>query len=362
MKRLMCFILFALCLCCASCEGSSENTASDPKKENSDSSRITSEVLAEDDEGQNGISAADEITQNNVTVYPIKLIRTDGKLYYDTGENSRMTPRCGTLDGNIRNVCDEYKVPQKDNEANFGGDGSDYYGSGWQNMTDNTKEVPTQDGWRIFKRVDMDSIFVYELKSCMRVVGDDFEEIILSSSEITFDDNGNAIYAEKKSGEKRITLPVKYGQVYDWGITMSAKDVTTTGMTLVIKQSAGNLVGELETGSAYALQKWNGKFWEHVSYASEGAVAWDDVAYIIPKDGEREFPIKWKWLYGELPSGRYMISKSFMDFKGAAGHDDHTFYLEFEIPEESVKAEKSEDADVFSDNAEALCGYPLYEG
>ena len=39
----------------------------------------------------------------------------------------------------------------------------------------------------------------------------------------------------------------------DWGITLSVKDVTDSGLTLVCTQSGGELTGELQTGSDYKL-------------------------------------------------------------------------------------------------------------
>ncbi len=339
MKKILSLMLAVMCFCCVSCTDNPKNAETDDNVEAANK--------ASDNNHGSGVQADIDIAESDITVYPIKMIRADGKLYYDTGENSRMTPRCGTLDGNITSVCDSYNVPGKDGEANFGVE--DYYNSGWQNASDNTKEIPTEDGWRIYKKVEIESRLVYELNSCMRVVRDGAEEIILSSEDVSFDSNGNALYTEKSIDEIRITIPVKYGTVYDWGITLLAKDVTESGMTLVVKQSGGNLVGELNTGSAYSLQVWNGKYWDNVSYSTNVEnVGWDDVAYIIPKNGEREFPINWEWLYGRLPTGRYMISKEFMDFKVGTGHDEHIFYLEFEIPEQT-NAKKD------------LCGYPTAE-
>lgn len=39
----------------------------------------------------------------------------------------------------------------------------------------------------------------------------------------------------------------------DWGIALSVKDVTPTGMTLVCSQSGGEITGELQCGSDYSL-------------------------------------------------------------------------------------------------------------
>lgn len=40
-----------------------------------------------------------------------------------------------------------------------------------------------------------------------------------------------------------------------WGIQLSARDVTPTGMTLICQQSGGEPTGDLHTGSYYSLEK-----------------------------------------------------------------------------------------------------------
>lgn len=74
-----------------------------------------------------------------------KIIKVNGTLYYDTGKYSENLPRCGTLDGNITSIVKESEVPTKDGEANFEG------ARGYQHGTENTIEVPTEEGWLIFE-------------------------------------------------------------------------------------------------------------------------------------------------------------------------------------------------------------------
>ncbi len=351
MKKYIFFALVFLCFVCVSCGNEAENTGNNNVSNGFESGINTDQTMKNDVEICGSMQAVDVGNKENssdvdgaksvenVKVYPIKLVCIGGRLYYDTGENSQMTPRCGTLDGNVNITYTEYEVPQKDGGANFE-IGIEHLGFGWQNVGDSTKEVPMEDGWRIFKRIDLTGFPITDFKSCLRVVGEDFEEIILSSREARFDADGNAIYGEKQTDERRITIPVKYGQVFDWGVTMRAENVTSTGMTLVIAQSGGNLKGELNTGTPYELSVWNGKFWERQPYREGvGDVAWNMPAYNIPAGSEREFEINWEWLYGELSLGKYRISKEIMDFRAGADYDEHTYYLEFEIED-------------------ALCGYP----
>lgn len=118
----------------------------------------------------------------------------------------------------------------------------------------------------------------------------------------------------------------------DWGITLTAKNVTSKGMTLVCSQSGGEITGELECGSDYSLLVNTNGAWNAVPYLVD-EVAWTAEAYYLPLDGSIEFELKWERLYGELPAGTYRIVKGFMDFRGPGDYDSATFHTEFEITE-----------------------------
>ena len=116
----------------------------------------------------------------------------------------------------------------------------------------------------------------------------------------------------------------------DWGITLSVKDVTSTGMTLVCSQSGGEITGELECGSDYSLLVNSNGVWNAVPYLVD-EVAWTSEAYCIPMNDSIEFELKWERLYGELPAGTYRVVKGFMDFRGTGDYDTETYHTEFEI-------------------------------
>lgn len=46
----------------------------------------------------------------------IPMVRIDGKLYYDTGRESIMDARCGTMDGEITSTVDGTEIPTEDNQ------------------------------------------------------------------------------------------------------------------------------------------------------------------------------------------------------------------------------------------------------
>ena len=115
-----------------------------------------------------------------------------------------------------------------------------------------------------------------------------------------------------------------------WGITLTAEDITSTGVTIRCTQSGGEPTGKLQTGSWYILENWtreNG--WQEAPCFAE--VAWTEEAWLIPKDDTCEWKVNWEWLYGVLPSGKYRIGKSIMDFRGTGDYDTAIYYAEFEI-------------------------------
>ena len=117
-----------------------------------------------------------------------------------------------------------------------------------------------------------------------------------------------------------------------WGLSLSVKDVTPTGLTLVITQQGGSPTGELQYGSDYTLEVEQDGAWQNVPYIVEGNFAWADVAYLVTMDGETEQTVDWDWLFGPLSPGHYRLSKDFSDFRGTGDYDTQTYQVEFDIP------------------------------
>jgi len=100
----------------------------------------------------------------------------------------------------------------------------------------------------------------------------------------------------------------------DFGLTLTAEDVTTTGLTLICQQSGGTFEGELSTGSPYSLDKLDGAKWVVCdTLIPEEEIAWTMELYLIQEGGSAEWDVDWTSLYGELQPGSYRISKHFMD-------------------------------------------------
>ena len=121
----------------------------------------------------------------------------------------------------------------------------------------------------------------------------------------------------------------------EWGLTLTAKDVTPTSCTIVFTQSGGNPTGELETGSPFKLEQYkNGKWTDVDELPHEYDLAWTAEAWVIGENMSTEFPEKWNLLYGELPAGKYRISKEIYDWRKPGDSDRKTYYAYFKIDAE----------------------------
>ncbi len=147
--------------------------------------------------------------------------------------------------------------------------------------------------------------------------------------------NNTAGNGEQPSGEDKTDLSSSGNpDKNEIGVTMTAKDVTKTGLTLVVTQSGYTPTGELMTGSFYAIEKLVDGVWlaEETTIPSED-LAWTTEAYLIATNGSTELNVDWSFLYGELDGGSYRIQKSIMDFREAGDYDNTTVYAEFSITE-----------------------------
>lgn len=83
----------------------------------------------------------------------IPMVMVDGKLYYDTGEESSLGERrCGLMDGQITSSVDGSEIPIKDNQSNFG------TGFGYQYGLDDTIEILMNEKWIVFESRDSEEV------------------------------------------------------------------------------------------------------------------------------------------------------------------------------------------------------------
>lgn len=125
-----------------------------------------------------------------------------------------------------------------------------------------------------------------------------------------------------------VSVPVQ--EANDWGISLTLKDLTRTGATIVCTQSGGISVSEINTGSFFILEKLTESGWQEVEQRNlEGDLAWTMEAWIVNLNGTTEWTLNWEWLYGELPDGHYRLGKEFMNFRGPGDYDKMMVYTFF---------------------------------
>ena len=118
----------------------------------------------------------------------------------------------------------------------------------------------------------------------------------------------------------------------EWGITLSAEDVTVTGMTLVCTQNGGTPTGELLTGSPYVIEQlMNGEWFPVPTAPGLGDLIWTMEGWMIQFNNTTQWGVNWEFLYGELGPGVYRIEKEIMDFRGPGDFTQKPYYAEFAI-------------------------------
>lgn len=117
-------------------------------------SNASSEIPASDGISQTVDLSSGELPsgleQEEIIWDTIPMVMVNGKLYYDTGEESTVDGRCGTPDGEITSTVDGSEVPEEDNQSNFGTGFTYQYGS------DDTLEIFMNDKWVIFEHREGD--------------------------------------------------------------------------------------------------------------------------------------------------------------------------------------------------------------
>lgn len=142
---------------------------------------------------------------------PVRLVKINGSLYYETGEDSEVEARCGTLDGNLVKGADKYEIPLNDGETNFSG------AKGYQTgSAENTVEIPIGDDWEIFEKIDTNADilkykYCYVLEGRLPNAADDSEYLVLANdTEVTFEEASYKLLGSDISKTKDIyVLPTE---------------------------------------------------------------------------------------------------------------------------------------------------------
>lgn len=129
---------------------------------------------------------------------------------------------------------------------------------------------------------------------------------------------------------------VSDSEIPEIGLIAEAKEITATGAVIRFRVWDPELSsGELQYGDDYTLERLEQGSWTPVPVVFEGEWAVNDIAYIIPKEGNpddddpandsgiSEWKVDWEWLYGPLTPGDYRIEKTVMDFRGTGDYDTY---------------------------------------
>ena len=118
----------------------------------------------------------------------------------------------------------------------------------------------------------------------------------------------------------------------DWGIALSAENVTETGLTVTCKQSGGKASGELSVQSPYVLDVLNDGQWFVADLADPHKVPqWPDEIRTIEKESSTSWNVDWSVLYGSLKPGSYRISQEISDAEESDEGVTNTYFIYFTI-------------------------------
>lgn len=261
----------------------------------------------------------------------VRMFNVDGDLYYDSGLVSENTPRCGTMDGNLKKTVKENEIPLKSGEANFEAEG-------YQNTTKITKEVNIDGEWVIFKKYDtygrnLDGLkYCYYIKGHLNNAAADSEIIVLSAYEdVTFNDVYAPLLSSVKLNDEKGRTEHNRLNTDKWGIILRADNVTPKGLTLKIEQFGGNPSGSLEYGASYTLETIVNDEWQPVKTKTGKPLVWNALGYMVKMNDITEMNIDWEYGYGELKPGFYRLKKEIMDFRAPGDYDEETYEVYFTI-------------------------------
>ena len=130
------------------------------------------------------------------------------------------------------------------------------------------------------------------------------------------------VEGSSSSGDLEISDP--------WGIALTAKNVTPTGLTVICTQSGGTNVAQLHSGQYYVLEELHGDHWHECEPVIEN-YGFTEEAWIIPLDDSVEWKVDLEWLYGELAPGTYRVGKEITNFRGTGDYDSAVYYAGFTI-------------------------------
>ena len=266
--------------------------------------------------------------------HPVRVFCVDGEVWFDTGHYSNIKGRCGTLDILLEKTVGDGEVPKENCESNFVADGA-------QNVTSITREVPTKLGWAVFKKFEgvgdpKAFDYCFYIKGRLNNAKAESELVVFTNNkDITFSDVYEPLLSSKYSPERakdKACAFESFGISDEWGIQMSATDVTPMGLKIEFLQLGGEFEGDLNCGAEFMLAKYeDGKWLPVPEIEHEYPVVWNSIAYIIRRNERTELGAQWDYLYGELEPGSYKIFKKVQKRVQPGDFEEKTYEAQFVV-------------------------------
>ena len=138
-------------------------------------------------------------------------------------------------------------------------------------------------------------------------------KVTIAGMEYEFDESGRLMHEE-------------------WGLTLTAQDVTPTGMKLEFLWDGTKPSGELLFGLHYTIEQYKDGQWSEVPYKDGvGDICFEDLGYYINENEPVYQDKSWEYIYGELGAGKYRLCTPVLDFRGTANYDEKMYYAYFSL-------------------------------
>ncbi len=162
--------------------------------------------------------------------------------------------------------------------------------------------------------------------------------VLTNRKDLTFDMVVKSMVSSNSEDAELAGDYVLLTQPQDWGITLSARNVGPTGLTLVCTQAGGSFRGKegpfltsinLLTGGYFWVEKLVDGVWTDLPVPED--LSWTTEGYVIPIHDSVQWNVNWSGIYGSLEAGRYRIGKT-VSFTQAPGESEsQVYYAEFTI-------------------------------
>jgi len=109
----------------------------------------------------------------------------------------------------------------------------------------------------------------------------------------------------------------------DWGLKISASDISSSGLKLTLKRSNGEKNERLLTDDSYWLQKWTLFGWKNIDTVGGEGIVSIGVASYVENGGELNWNINWERDFGKLLPGIYRINKKVESSSSGSDIDEY---------------------------------------